>query len=55
LAIVSVSFGSGRRRARESLQVGKSAPFNAPPANITGFGSTGNVYEELDVTTVSNE
>src|ERR1700688_422932 len=33
---------------------GKSAPFTPPPANITGFGSTGNVYEELGVTTVIN-
>jgi uncharacterized pyridoxal phosphate-dependent enzyme len=33
---------------------GKSAPFTPPPANITGFGSTGNVYEELGVTSVIN-
>ena len=33
---------------------GKSAPFTPPPVNITGFGSTGNVYEVLGVTTVIN-
>ncbi|HEY8715872.1 MAG TPA: aminotransferase class V-fold PLP-dependent enzyme [Candidatus Acidoferrum sp.] len=35
---------------------GKSAPSPTPPAApaITGFGSTGNVYEELGVTTVIN-
>src|SRR6202795_3698182 len=33
---------------------GKSAPFTPPPVNITGFGSTGNIYEELGVTTVIN-
>jgi uncharacterized pyridoxal phosphate-dependent enzyme len=30
------------------------APTNAAPDKITGFGSTGNVYEELGVTTVIN-
>jgi L-seryl-tRNA(Ser) seleniumtransferase len=32
----------------------RSAPARAPEGNISGFGKTGNVYEELGVTTVIN-
>src|SRR5450432_2980614 len=33
---------------------GKAATASPTPASLTGFGSTGNVYDELGVTTVIN-
>src|SRR5258708_12757644 len=33
---------------------GKTVAATPPPAGVTGFGSTGNVYEELGVTRVIN-
>ncbi len=40
--------------ARKSLAASVTAPNPVPPTTVTGFGSTGNVYEELGVTTLIN-